>query len=136
MLDVFRNVKHAELTGLIVWVPMVPGDSALEAAELVSSEKRFAMQAWDSRRSIGEVMSKTLGLACPAWDVYLVYKPGVRWTDELPPVPSFWMHQLQKKWGANPAQYLQPDRLQYEVRKALGVQVDPEPLSKPEKICQ
>lgn len=105
---------------MIVWVPMVPGDSALEAAELVSPEKRLIMQAWDTQRSIGEAMSNTLHLRCPAWDVYLVYERGVKWTEAAPPRPSFWMHQLQKKSGADPALHLQPEKLRHEVRKALG----------------
>ena len=30
-----------------------------------------------------------------AWDVYLVYKPGVKWEGPRPPRPTFWMHQLE-----------------------------------------
>lgn len=120
MLDVFTKVKNAELKGLIIWVPMLAGDSALEAAELISPEKRLTMQGWDSHRSVGEAMAKTLGLNCPAWDVYLIYKPGIKWTGEIPPEPSFWMHQLDKKRGADPELYLRPEKLLSEVQKALG----------------
>jgi hypothetical protein len=120
VLDLFNKIDSRQLKGLIVWVPMIPGDSALDAAELVSPEKRLTMQAWDSRRSVGEAFAKTLGLNCPAWDVYLVYEPGVRWNGDTAPMPSLWMHQLSKKSGADPALHLQPDRLTLEVRNALA----------------
>ena len=135
MLDVFAKVKSPNLQGLIVWLPMVPGDSALAAADLVSAEKRLAMQAWDSRRSIGVALAKTLHLRRPAWDVYLVYGPGVEWVGETAPMPSFWMHQLGKRAGADPALRLVPAKLEYEVRKQLGEQIGPEPGTKPEEAC-
>jgi hypothetical protein len=37
-----------------------------------------------------------LGLGSDAWDVYLLYGPGVRWDGDLPPRPDFWMHQLEE----------------------------------------
>ena len=62
MLDVFAKVKHPGLKGLIVWVPMVKGDTALDAAALMSPDKRFALQGWDSKLSVGEALAKTLHL--------------------------------------------------------------------------
>lgn len=120
MLDVFRHVRSDELHGLIVWVPMVPGDSALEAANLLSREKRFHLQGWDSQLSVGEELAKTLKLKVPAWDVYLVYKPGVRWDTGPAPMPTFWMHQLGHHSGADPALHLQPHILENEVRQELA----------------
>jgi hypothetical protein len=29
-----------------------------------------------------------------AWDVWMAYKPGVRWEGEYPPTPDHAMHQL------------------------------------------
>ena len=40
---------------------------------------------------------QTLGLGQPAWDIYMVYSPGVRWNGTNPPKPSYWMHQLGNK---------------------------------------
>lgn len=31
-----------------------------------------------------------------AWDVYLVYPPGVEWSTTHPPKPSSFMHQLHE----------------------------------------
>jgi len=103
----------------------VAGDTALEAAELMSSENRFVLQAWDSQRSIAEELAKTLHLNVPAWDVYLVYEPGTTWTGETAPAPSFWMHQLGKRSGADPALHLVPAKLQNELTKALAAKASP-----------
>jgi len=32
-----------------------------------------------------------------AWDIYLFYKPDAAWSD-MPPSPSYWMHQLPDNW--------------------------------------
>ncbi len=119
MLDLFKKVHSRNLTGLIVWVPMVPGDNALAASDLVSPEKRFLMQAWDCQRSVGEALAKTLKLNRPAWDVYLVYKAGIRWDGESAPMPTFWMHQLGQYSGADPSLHLQPAILEKEIREQL-----------------
>ncbi len=116
MLEVFEKIKSPQLNGLIVWVPMVPGDDALSASELVSPEKRLAMQAWDAQRSLGEAFGKSLHLKRTAWDVYLVYKPGVQWNDELPPTPTFWMHQLT---GEDPKLHLNPEELRNNIESIL-----------------
>lgn len=114
----FKNVQDPRLTGLIVWVPMVPGDDALAAGDLISPDKRLTVQAWDGSRKLGDTFAKTLHLKCTAWDVYMVYKPGVRWNEELPPEPTFWMHQLSR--GADPKLHLNPEKLQAEIQSLLN----------------
>ncbi len=118
MLDLFKKIQDPRLTGLIVWVPMVPGDDALAASDLISPDKRLAMQAWDGSRKLGDTFAKALRLNRTAWDVYLVYKPGVQWNEEMPPEPTFWMHQLSK--GADPKLHLDPEKLQAEVQMLLN----------------
>lgn len=118
MLDVFKKIQDPRLTGLIVWVPMVPGDDALAAENLVSTDKRLTVQAWDGSRKLGDTFAKTLHLKCTAWDVYLVYKPGALWNEELPPEPTFWMHQLSKE--ADPKLHLQPEKLLAEIQSLLN----------------
>jgi hypothetical protein len=120
VLETFAKIDDRALRGMIVWVPMVRGDSALEAEGLVSPEKRFIMQAWDSRRSVGEALAKTLSLNCPAWDVYLVYPPGSRWDTDTAPMPAVWMHQLDSYSAADPKLHLDPTKFEAEVRRALA----------------
>jgi hypothetical protein len=120
VLDVFDKIKEPGLAGLIVWGPMIPGDCADEAAKLVTSERRLIVQAWDGKRSLGRLWSRTLHLHRPAWDVYLVYVSGVKWEGDLPPMPSFWMHQMGQRSGADPALYLDAAKFEQAVRHRLA----------------
>lgn len=55
------------------------------------------------------------GVQIPAWDVYLVYRPGDPW--ETPaPAPQHWMHQLS--WGAPPENKLAGDQLRLWIENA------------------
>ena len=79
----------------VVWEPILKTDSA-EAASLSSGFLRDgrATQFWASTRSVGRSFQAAIGLEGePAWDVYLVYDRGIRWTDE-PPAPTTFQHQL------------------------------------------
>src|SRR5215208_323610 len=100
--ELFKKYDSDKLRGLVVWLPMKPADSA--QAAWTESEKlqdqRILVRGWDGKRSIANLFSKPLKLRKTAWDVYLVYAPGVRWEGSEPPAPNFWMHQLQ---DANPS---------------------------------
>ena len=73
-------------------------------------------QFWDPDQIFGKLMSQTLNLrASIAWDVYLVYPPGHSWNTELPPIPKFWMHQLDEE----PALLLDPPRLKHIVQVVI-----------------
>jgi len=47
------------------------------------------------RTGASQAFGETLDLHDIAWDVYLIYKPGIKWEAQQPPRPTFWMHQLQ-----------------------------------------
>ena len=73
-------------------------------------------QFWDPNRIFGQLMSQTLNLgASTAWDVYLVYPPGHSWDIELPPMPKFWMHQLDEE----PTLLLDPPRFKQYVHTLI-----------------
>jgi hypothetical protein len=64
-----------------------------EAAELVTGGN--ATHYWEDTGIVGKLYSKTLGIGdVYAWDIWMVYKPGVRWDNTYPPKPDFAMHQL------------------------------------------
>jgi hypothetical protein len=65
----------------------VPG-----ATRLVGDPR--ALHYWDEEGALVRAYREVLGIDEPAWDVYMIYPPGVRWVDPLPPAPVFWMHQL------------------------------------------
>jgi hypothetical protein len=71
------------------------------------------------QKNIGDLFWQTLGLHAVAWDVYLVYKQGIKWEGTQPPAPTFWMHHLE---GADPnlLSCANPTELSAEVGKLLG----------------
>jgi len=73
-------------------------------------------QGWNGGKSVRDLFGKTLDLHDIAWDIYLIYKPGIKWEAEQPPRPTFWMHQLE---GVDPKLLLcaDPTQLSVEVAK-------------------
>jgi len=118
--QLFETFDHKNLRGLITWLPMLEGDDA-EAARRQSELVREGRvtKGWDGERRIGDLFAQTLGLRSTAWDVYLLYPPGVRWDDREPPQPAFWMHQLPEALGADSKLFLDADRLARELRRLL-----------------
>ena len=118
--DVFAQNDSGALRGFLVWLPMVATDAAPAADDeaLLLHDARVT-HSWDPARLAGRLFKKPLGLWGTAWDVYLVYAPGVAWTDESPPTPTLWMHQLGSDPGAPRDRALDPARLSAEVRSAL-----------------
>ncbi len=97
------------LRGFVVWLPMLAGDSekaaGLQAASFVDQRVE---QQWDGSSAAGRLLAKTLELKGNAWDVYLLYAAGVKWTADAPPAPTFWMHQLRADTGADQRICLNP----------------------------
>jgi hypothetical protein len=77
-----------------VWVPKVRGRASHIARGAESVPDPRVRHFWDGEARLMNAYQQVLRLPEDAWDVYLVYDPGVRWEDELPPAPQFWMHQL------------------------------------------
>ena len=79
-----------------VWEPILRTDdepSSRKAATIFPDS--HVRNYWVEARDLGVLFQEPLGLTTePAWDVYLVYAPGVEWTDPVPPPPTFFMHQL------------------------------------------
>jgi hypothetical protein len=117
---VLKKYRSAKLAAILVWEPMRDGDSATSASQQAGTvqDDRIS-QGWDSNRSLGKLFGEILDIHEIAWDVYLVYKPGIRWEGTRPPRPKFWMHQLA---GVDPKLLLcaNPTRLSEEVGKLLG----------------
>jgi hypothetical protein len=119
---VFSDFKSEKLRGFLVWLPMRSKDDARMALAQSADFKdgRIDLQGWDANKEIAKQFSKTLDLKVAAWDVYLVYAPGVKWPDEAaPPAPTFWMHQLSPEQGGNPKQCLNVAKLKAEIKRLL-----------------
>ena len=105
---------------------MMSGDSLQLAQQEQTAFDGFeATHAWDAERQLGNLYAKTLNLRSVAWDVYLLYAPGVIWEGSEPPQPTFWMHQLPADSGADPDLVLYPTRLAQELLTLLGNEVVP-----------
>lgn len=67
---------------------------------------------WDGERRLGRQVSRRLGgLEDPAWDVWLLYRPGVLWEEgEDIPAPDWWEHQLRALMESRPERYLDAQR--------------------------
>jgi mercuric ion binding protein len=115
-----KNANDARLRGFVVWLPMLPSDSKESAgAQAAGFVDGRLMQHWDGERVSGNLLAKTLGLKGAAWDVYLLYAPGVKWDGEQPPAPTFWMHQLRKESGADQRTCLNPAVFERKVAELL-----------------
>jgi copper chaperone CopZ len=118
---VFGDTKSPDLKGFIVWLPMLSGDDeAAVAGQSATFHDDRVGEGWDRARRVGDAFAKALELQGTAWDVYLVYDRSVRWDGADPPAPSFWMHQLQEKVGADPKLCLNPARLRREVAARMA----------------
>jgi hypothetical protein len=97
---------------------MLAGDDGIAAATQAGSwSEDRVRQWWDGAREMSQLFAQTLGLQGPAWDVYLLYRSGIRWEGEVPPAPTFWMHQL-----ADPA--ADPDFLLCDDASRLARELD------------
>lgn len=117
MQEIFESNESEKLHGVIVWIPMLDTDdlAAANERERKLSDSRVK-QFWDQDRTFGKLLSQTLHLKeSIAWDVYLVYMPDHSWDTELPPVPTFWMHQQNEE----PALFIDPPRLKEYVETIL-----------------
>lgn len=104
------------LAPLIVWVPQL-GAQRLDVRfgmALITDSR--AQQYWDAHGWLGEAYGRVLRTPGSAWDVYLLYRRGVRWNGTLPPAPDFWMQQLG---GVTSAPRLDPRLLKQHVDALL-----------------
>ncbi len=115
-----KKFPSPQLKAILVWESMRDGDNASSATQQPETVQDIRIsQGWDGGHNLGKLFGQTLDLHQIAWDVYLVYKPGVKWEGLQPPRPTFWMHQLE---GADPKLLLceNPTRLNVEVGKLLA----------------
>lgn len=117
--EVLNSVGDPSVRVLVAWVPILATDSKAPGSDTIAlaSDKR-ATHYWDAKGRLPVLFQKTLGLRseCPAWDVYLIYPPGVTWENE-PPKPVYWQHQLG---GVTAAPRLEGKTFATELRKVLS----------------
>ncbi len=117
--QVLKKFSSPKLQAILVWEPMRHEDSPVAATQQAAGVQDMRIkQGWNEDKNVGKLFGEILDLHDIAWDVYLVYKPGIKWEAQQPPHPTFWMHQLE---GADPKLLLceNPTRLSAEVGKLL-----------------
>ncbi len=119
--ELFEQVPETSLRGFSIWLPIMEADDAgIAEVEAARFPRERMEHVWDLERRFGELFAKTLGLKGVAWDVYMLYAPQITWDQDNPPPPSFWMHQLPPKAGADPKFLLAPGPLLFELMRLLG----------------
>ncbi len=97
-----EQIDDTTLSVYAVWEPILKTDderSSRKATILFPDER--VSNYWVDTRSVGELFQPSIDLKTePAWDVYLVYAPGVTWDDAGPPRPNYFMHQLSGRLPA------------------------------------
>jgi hypothetical protein len=96
--SVLNMVDSKDLVVHVVWTPVLESDDHGAAVE---SHRKFlqdprAVHYWDGDQDLGLLYGKLLALPrgrTLAWDIYLVFGPGTRWSEEAP-LPADWAHQL------------------------------------------
>lgn len=94
--NVVSKIDSQDLRVYAVWEPILKTDderSSRKAVTLFPDER--VKNYWVRSRAVGELFQTPIHLEGePAWDVYLVYAPGIVWDGDVPPEPTFFMHQL------------------------------------------
>jgi hypothetical protein len=117
----FEEIETDALRGFCLWLPMLKTDDTEAAQERAAAFPSDRVEhAWDSGRRAGELFARALSLKGVAWDVYLLYAPGITWERQQPPQPSTWMHQLPSSTHADPKQLLNTARLAEALTPLLG----------------
>lgn len=90
---VLDEIDDDRIRAYVVWGPMLGEETAEDAdkAPFYLNDERSS-HYWTDQHTLAEMLEAPLGLEDePAWDVFLVFQPGVTWTD-APPVPDYYMH--------------------------------------------
>lgn len=125
-----ERIDGAALAPLVVWGPMLERETEAEAraATALLPDPRV-QHFWTPEHGLAERFAPAVGLAEGerAWDVYLLYRPGVRWLGEAPPVPDLVLHV---GLSLPPEQRLNGDALRRAAERLLGR--DPSPPAPPD----
>ncbi len=111
MLD---EVEIENLSVHVVWSSQLGARAKHVAGGAALMQDARATHYWDPDRRVGAAFQEQIAnLGSPAWDVWMLFAPGVVWEGDGPPAPTWWEHQLR---GLDEALRLDPRRF---ARKAL-----------------
>ena len=105
-----------DLAAFVVWDPELGAHRGNVPEGMALIKDSRALHYWDANEVVGRAYQRTLPTPGPAWDVYLLFRRGVKWIGAMPPRPDYWMHQLS---GVTNAPHLDPDILLQHVEQLL-----------------
>jgi len=94
--NVISKIANEDFLVYAVWEPILKTDDERSSRKAVTLFPDAPVKNyWVRTCAVGKMFQPPIGLEGePAWDVYLVYEPGVEWEGDGPPDPTFFMHQL------------------------------------------
>ena len=109
-----EEVEIENLSVHVVWSSQLGAKEKHVAGGAELMDDARASHYWDPENRVGTAFQRHIAnLSSPAWDVWMLFAPGVVWQDDIPPAPTWWEHQLG---GLDPDLRLDPDRF---ARKAV-----------------
>ncbi|MFQ6005612.1 MAG: hypothetical protein ACE5OQ_08905 [Woeseia sp.] len=80
---------------LVIHVPTLDAEEKHVAGSIPLLSGPRVTHYWDAAGTTGIEFKQALDIPMYAWDLWLVYEPGIRWeNDNPPPYPDYWEHQL------------------------------------------
>jgi copper chaperone CopZ len=92
---------YSSVIGLAAWISVEGWGDYTDAQRLAPEIKDSRVKHfWDPNMRLGKLFKKPLGFENgypTAWDVYMIYEKNITWDNEVPPSPTFWMHQVSNE---------------------------------------
>ncbi len=106
---------------LLVWMAGLPEDDrdGAEARAVEFGEDRIH-QFWDGQDLLGAHVATRLDrVGLVAWDIYLVFAPGLVWDEDMP-APAGWVHQMGDAAWAEDRERAPGHELESRIRNLLN----------------
>jgi hypothetical protein len=117
MKTVLKDIPDDRIRAYFVWLPVFGGDFRGESRKLSKAFPDPRVTYFSDPGSLtGSLWLHVLQTGTEtAWDVYMLYGADAEWAQE-PPMPDFWMHQLD---GVTKAPLLNEEEFEHKLREML-----------------
>jgi hypothetical protein len=113
------EVEIENLSVHVVWSSQTGAKAKHVAGGAELMQDARAVHYWDPDRRVGAAFQRHIAnLGFPAWDVWMLFAPGILWEEDTPPAPTWWEHQLGVLMENHGDLRLDPDRF---AKKAVAM---------------
>ena len=90
-----RKLADPRMVTFVVYVPTLGAreKNVVPASQLISNAQTTFY--WENTGIIGRLMQRALGANVYIWDFYAIYGPRAVCSNDQPPAPDFYQHQVQ-----------------------------------------